>query len=1174
MQLLALASSRLFPEAAAVTDSAEDPDFSALLRQHRLSAHLTQEALAERAGLSARTVQDLERGVARPLRGTARRLADALALHDERRAQFDRIAAPAPRARRAGRGLTPRQADAPAGDVGDGPGGQADLGGERRQVTVLVAEVVGATDSLQSLELDVADRLLTRAVPLIVEVVQRCGGTVNRVDGDGIMALFGAPRAREDDAVRACAAALALHEAFDRFAMRISEECGVRLTLRIGLASGDVILRRTGSGPYRECTALGPAVRAAIRLGQVASGGSALLTAETLRLAEGYIDARPVGPVSGIGPVGSAESFELIGGRPERTRFQRVVGTRQLSRFVGRDSELASLTSALGRARDGHGQIVALVGEPGVGKSRLIWEVTRSARTGGWSVLESGAVSHGPVSEYRPAIDLVKSYCRIEARDDGTTIRERLTERISALDRALASDLPALLSLLDVPVQDAAWGGLDPPQRRRRMLDAVRRLLLRESHEQPLLLVLEDLHWIDSETQALLDALVESIPAARILLMVSYRPEYEHHWVRKTYYSQLRVDALPTASANELLGALLGEDPGLQPLKQTLITKTEGNPLFLEESIRSLVEAGALVGERGAYHPVGPINTVRVPDTVQAVLAARIDRLDPEAKRLLQLTAVIGKDVPFSLLRAIVDAPDEQLQGTLARLFTTELLYEANLFPEPHYTFKHVLTQDVAYGSLLQDRRQALHAQVARAIERLYPERPAAHVERLAHHALRGELWEQAVAACREAGQRSLARSANHQAVAHFEQALAALEHLDQAPDRIRDVIDLRLQLSAALTPLGDLQRISQTMDEADRLAVAIGDERRRALIATYLVSCGYHTGDRDGAVRAGRRALAIAERLNDVVLKVAATYHLAQAASFFGDFREGAELARRNLTSLTGEQRHERLGTPAISAVMSGYTLSVCLAQLGRFDESLEAANEAIRLADAVQHPYSQTVGLASGHTHLVRGAPTDAARWFERGLELCRTADVGMMMPILATYLGHAWILSGLAREAVALLEPIHVRLASSGYLRQQMLVMIGLAEAYLAVGDFKQALGHVQRVLTRSEYRPFRGNLARALLLRAEIAARREPPEIDQGEPDFREALGAAEGLGMRPLQTHCHLGLGKLYRRTGRIDEARAELTAAVAMLRDMGMVYWLPEAEAELTRAGGSVSGNM
>ncbi len=332
--------------------------------------------------------------------------------------------------------------------------------------------------------------------------------------------------------------------------------------------------------------------------------------------------------------------------------------------------------------------------------------------------------------------------------------------------------MPALLALLDVPVDEASWHALDPLQRRQQTLDAVKRLLLRESEVQPLVVVFEDLHWIDGETQTLLDSLVDSLPAARLLLLVNYRPEYQHAWGGKTYYRQLRIDPLPPESADELLEALLGADAALGPLKQLLVERTEANPLFLEESVRALVETAALAGERGAYRLTRPVEHLTIPATVQAILAARIDRLAPEAKRLLQAAAVIGKDVPLPLLLAIADAPEHEVRAELTRLQAAEFLYETRLFPDLEYTFKHALTHDVAYGGLLHDRQRALHARIAEAIERLAPERVAEQAERLAHHALRGELWEKAVAYLRQAGLRAMARAANREAIAHLEQAL------------------------------------------------------------------------------------------------------------------------------------------------------------------------------------------------------------------------------------------------------------------------------------------------------------------------------------------------------------------------------------------------------------------
>jgi len=387
--------------------------------------------------------------------------------------------------------------------------------------------------------------------------------------------------------------------------------------------------------------------------------------------------------------------------------------------------------------------VAAIVGEAGVGKSRLVYEFTHSHRLQGWLVLEAASVSYGKATSYLPVVDLLKGYFKIQDRDDLREIREKVTGKLLTLDEALKPTLPALLALLDAPVDDVSWGSLDPAQRRQQTLDGVKRLLLREAREQLILLIFEDLHWIDSETQALLDGLVDSLGSARLLLLVNYRPEYQHPWGSKTSYSQLRLDALPAESAGELLEALLGSDPGLAPLNQLLVRR--GNPFFLEETIRTLVETQALAGERGRYWLTQPVQAIQVPPTVQVILAARIDRLPPEDKRLLQVASVVGKDVPFALLHAIVELPDETLHRGLDHLQAAEFVYETGLFPDLEYSFKHALTHDVTYGGLLQERRRELHARIVAAIETLHRDRLGEQIERLAHHAVRGELREKAV---------------------------------------------------------------------------------------------------------------------------------------------------------------------------------------------------------------------------------------------------------------------------------------------------------------------------------------------------------------------------------------------------------------------------------------------
>src|SRR5262245_13219552 len=603
------------------------------------------------------------------------------------------------------------------------------LEGERKQVTVLFADLKGSMELLADRDPEEARQLLDAVLERMMAAVHRYEGTVNQIMGDGIMALFGAPIAHEDHAVRACYAALAMQTTMRRYSDDVRRTQGLAVHFRVGLHAGEVVVRAISNDLHMDYSAIGQTVHLAARMEQLATPGSILLTAATLRLVEGVVQVHALGPIPVKGLAEPVEVFELVGASAIYRRLQ-ARAAHGLTRFVGRQTEFETLTQALMHAGAGHGQVVAIFGEAGVGKSRLVYEFLQSHRTQGWRVLESASVSYGQATPYFPVIDLLKRYAHVDEHEDTRTIRAKVTGHVLTLDATLQEALPALLSLLEVLPEDSPFLHLDPPQRRQRTLEALQRLLLRESQVQPLLLVCEDLHWIDSETQALLDRLVERLPMAHLLLLVNYRPEYQHSWSSKTYYTQLCLDPLPPASAAEVLQALLGDDPSLAPLTQLLIERTEGNPFFLEESVRTLMETGVLVGEPGAYRLAQVLHSIQVPATVQSMLAARIDRLPPEAKRLLQTAAVIGTEVPFPLLATIADLPDTDLRRHLTQLQAAEFLYETCLFPEPAYTFKHALTHEVAYGGLLQERRRTLHARIVDAHEALAGDRLTEQVER------------------------------------------------------------------------------------------------------------------------------------------------------------------------------------------------------------------------------------------------------------------------------------------------------------------------------------------------------------------------------------------------------------------------------------------------------------
>src|SRR2546421_4703711 len=539
------------------------------------------------------------------------------------------------------------------------------LEGERKQVTVLFADLKGSTELIRDLDPEQARAILDPALHAMMDAVHRYEGTVNQVLGDGIMALFGATVAHEDHAARACYAALAMQAVLRRNAEEVRRTHGLEMQARVGLNSGEVVVRAIGNDLHMDYSAVGHTTHLAARMEQLATPGSIRLTAATLRLAEGLVQVNALGQFPVRGLTEPVEVCELVGASTIRRRLQ-ASAARGLTRFVGRQQELAALQQALERAGAGHGQVVAVVGEAGVGKSRLVYEFVHAHYTPGWLVLESASVSYGKATPYFPVIDLLKRYSHVEDSDDTRTIRAKVTGQVLTLDEILQDTLPALLALLDALPDDSPFHQLDPAQRRQRTLTALKRVLLRESQVQPLLVVCEDLHWIDTETQALLDSLVESLPTTQLLLLVNYRPEYQHGWGSKTYYTQLRLDPLPPKSVAELLNALLEDYASLEPLTPLLIARTEGNPFFLEESVHTLVETGVLVGEPGAYRLAQALPTIQIPATVQAVLAARIDRLPPEEKRLLQTAAVIGTEVPLPLLQAIADVPEAVLHRGVA----------------------------------------------------------------------------------------------------------------------------------------------------------------------------------------------------------------------------------------------------------------------------------------------------------------------------------------------------------------------------------------------------------------------------------------------------------------------------------------------------------------------------
>jgi class 3 adenylate cyclase/tetratricopeptide (TPR) repeat protein len=1037
--------------------------------------------------------------------------------------------------------------------------------GERKHVTVLFADLRNSLELLTARDPEEARALLDPVLERMMAAVHQYDGLVNQVMGDGIMALFGAPIALEDHAVRAAYAALRMQESVRAYAAQLPRALGAVVMIRVGLNSGEVLVRSIGSDLRMDYSAVGQTTHLASRMEQAAAPGTILAAPDTAALVEGFVVLEPLGPVPIKGVEAPMEVFEIVRAGQARSRLQ-AAAARGLTRFVGRAEELAAIVGALERARGARGEVVGVVGEAGVGKSRLLWEFMHSDHTRGCLLLEGQAAPYAKDVAYGPIIDVLRKYFGIEERQDQEEIRVRVAAELEGRDDSLRAFVPAFLALLDVAFDDPEWARLDPLLRRARTIEGVRRLLVVESRRQPVIVALEDLNWADSETEAVLEALVESLPNARILVLASYRPDYRLAWGGQPCCTELRLEPLPPASVGTLLDTLLGSDAGLGRLKETLRTQAAGNPLFLEESVRALVETGALAGTRGAYRLSGPLPAVQVPPSLQALMAARIDRLAPADKATLQSAAVIGKDVQAALLEAIADVPASELRGSLGRLQQGEFLYERSLFPDLEYTFKHALTHEVAYGSLLKDRRRTLHGRIADAIVALYRDRLVEHVERLAHHARQSERWAQAVGHCWQAGGKAMARSANREAVAYLDQALEALEHCGEDRRTLEQAFDIRLDLRSSLVPLGDFPRIFAILHELESRAERLGDRRRQGLVAALMAGAYPNLGRSDQAAAYGERAREIAAEVGDAGIGVLANTYLGAACFFLGEYERSVECTRRVATLLPRERSHESFGVAIRPAVFARGFLCWSLSEQGRFDEAEVAAREALELAEAVGHPQTVVAGLlAIGTFHVRRGDVERAIGPFERARDLCQRHDVPLWKPVFASFLGYSLALSARFSEAESLLREAldEAALMRMAVFHSQMIMW--LSEARLLMGAVEEAGALAAEALESTRDKHEAGLEGWALRLVAEVTTQQDPLDVARAEDLYRQAMQQAGRLGMRPLTARCHLGLGALYRRAGKDQPAKAELATAAGLFRTMQMRLWSDRVDAEVRR---------
>ena len=1013
------------------------------------------------------------------------------------------------------------------------------LDGERKTVTALFADIKGSMELLEDLDPEEARAIVDPALRLMIDAVRHYDGYVVQSTGDGIFALFGAPVAHEDHPQRALYAAIRMQGDMRRYSSKLRESGKLPIEARLGVNTGEVVVRSIATGErHLEYTPIGHSVSLAARMQALSPTGSIAATDSTYRLCEGYFTFKLLGPTVVKGVTGPVQMYEVTGLGPLRTRLQ-LAAARGLTKFVGREREMDALKHAAEQAGAGRGQIVAVMADPGIGKSRLFFEFKATSQSG-WMVLESYSVSYGKASAYLPVIELLRSYFGLVGVDDERTRRERVAGKIAMLDRGLEDTLPYLFNLLAIVEDNDPIGRMDGQIKKRRTLEAVKRILLRESLNQPLIVMFEDLHWVDEQTQELLNLLAESIGTARILLLVNYRPEYSHQWGNKTYYTQLRLGPLGQETAEEMLSFLLGDGKDLAPLKRLIIERTEGTPFFVEEMVRALFEDGVLE-RNGVVKLAKSINAVKVPTTVQGVLASRIDRLPPAEKELLQTLAVIGRDFPLGLAQRVTPIPTEELERMLSKLQLGGFIYEQPTIGDVEYSFKHALTHEVAYGSLLAERRRQIHDRTAHAIETIYADQVEDHYGELARHCLLGNDIARALDYVRLAADQAVNRAAYAEAGNMLQAAFKMLGKLPSGAERLRTEMTLRgIETTAAFSVYGGgsaereraikrMCQLGEELGETDQLLQGLVD-----LSSLYLVR-----GECTRGFELTTRCLELAEPARDAELLADIYWNRALLASFGGDLQHGVPILKDGLDYAERMSRkYSREGF--LFRTSFKVNLANALQLLGHIANSVKLAEEALQHARDSNHLFSICFALVTQVGALWRREPEVVRAHTAEGIALAEKYGFTLFLSVGRAYHGWAVAELGQVEAGVAEIEEAVAVFSRIGGVPREQYAIALLADGHARLGRSEQALSMLKAALAHIEHSGQKAEYAEMLRLKGEVLLTRGSSASTEAEACFRQALEVAQAQQAKWWELRATTSLARLIALQGRRKEARTML----------------------------------
>lgn len=1033
---------------------------------------------------------------------------------------------------------------------------RSSIEGERKLVTVLFADIANFTSISEKLDPEEVHQIMDGCFHILMDRIHKYEGSINQFTGDGVMALFGAPVAHEDHAQRSCRAALAIQQAMDNYSDRIEKDTGLEFKMRIGINSGPVIVGAIGDDLRMDYTAVGDTTNLGSRMESNAKPGSILISDKTYGLVKDYFVFSSLSEIEIKGKEQPQNTFELLKQSDVQSRIGASIA-KGLTRFVGRKKSMSILLSAFEKVRSKSGQVVGIVGEAGVGKSRLLFEMRNNLSKGDFSYLEGCCLHYGNSISYLPILDIVKVYFDIIEGDREFIAKKKINDKIIQLDKDLENLNSSFQELLSLSVDDERFIQLDPKEKRDKIFEALRDLLVRASQDIPLIIAVEDLHWMDKTSEEFIGYLIGSIVNTPILLLLLYRPEYTHQWGSKSYYSQIGLDQLGNESSGELVKAILEGGDVAPEINALILNRSAGNPLFMEEFTHTLVENGSIEKKGNQFVFTGKETDINVPDTVQGIIAARLDRLEDNLKRTMQIASVIGRDFAFRILQTITGMREE-LKTYLLNLQGLEFIYEKNLFPELEYIFKHALIQEVTYNSLLSKSRNEIHEKIGNAIEEIYIERLEEFYEVLAYHFSRGNEISKAIEYSKMSGEKAIKNYSHWEAYRYYKNAVELINELPTGNNRKESKLEALISMLPPICTLGYPVECFWALKEAEKLSQELNDSESLAKVSINISGYYAHNGKYDMAIKYSEKSYIESHKINDLDQMVSLAFSLAVAYEPQGMYQKLINIVSEVINLIEKKNKTKALFG---GEVMNAYS-ALCaycgtsMGFLGDFDDGFATLDKGIKNALEI-NDLLILGGLEMGYggLNIARGGWKGAITHLQNSVKYLDEAQYTWMASHVQVRLGYAYSMCGDKKKGESE--------GKSGIDKHQITgVELWLASSHLYLGlvflesdNLRDALKYIEKAVSLSENNNEILIKGQAHIALGRILTKMGPEYYKKAQKQFQLGIDIFNKIKVKPDYALGCFFFGELSTVCGEFEKGMQQIKKAENMFKEMKMDYW-------------------